>query len=143
MKSFVAFFANDLYDKIKRSILFQSWISYTKSLKYSIEKIRGSIPLLSLQNQKNEIQTSKNNALNHWLTETERIREINDDYSMSIECIWQDQLVPEEDHNSLFFSLAEWSTNITDLLSEKTYDNLRFTIQIIRRNYLDITQEFY
>jgi len=68
-------------------------------------------------------------ALGHWLTKTERIRDVNDDYSMSIECTWQDELVPEEDHNSLFCSLAEWSTNISDLLTEKTYDNLKFDSQ--------------
>lgn len=65
-------------------------------------------------------------ALNYWLTQTQRVRDVNDDYSMSIECTWQDELVPEEEHNSLFCSIAEWSTNITDLLSEKTYDKLMF-----------------
>lgn len=68
-------------------------------------------------------------ALDHWLTESQRLRDINDDYSMSIECTWQEELVPEDDHNSLFCSLAEWSTNISDLLSEKTYDNLKFDNQ--------------
>ena len=65
-------------------------------------------------------------SFNHWLSVTQRVRTINDDYSRSIECTWQDKLVPQDQHNSLFCSLAEWSTNISDLLSEKAYDNLEF-----------------
>lgn len=68
----------------------------------------------------------RENSLNKWLSESKRTRNINDDFSNSIECEWQQELVPHKKHNSLFCSIGEWSTNITDLLDEKTYDNLSF-----------------
>lgn len=68
----------------------------------------------------------RENSLSIWLENSKRIRGINDDFSQSMECEWQNELVPKEYHSSLFCSIAEWSTNVTDLLEDTTYDQLRF-----------------
>jgi hypothetical protein len=74
----------------------------------------------------NSFKIPREKALENWLEGMKRIRKINDDFGDGLECEWQIKLVPENKHSSLFCSLAEWNTNITDLLEEKTYDNLKF-----------------
>jgi hypothetical protein len=65
-------------------------------------------------------------ALQQWLAKTKRIRNVNDDFNDSIECSWQRELVPDEMHNSIFCSLGEWNSNITDIVNETGIDNLDF-----------------
>jgi hypothetical protein len=73
-----------------------------------------------------EFKTIREKALDKWLTLTKRVRNINDDFSDSIECSWQNDLVPENMHSSLFCSIGEWNSNITDMLSETGVDHLDF-----------------
>lgn len=65
-------------------------------------------------------------ALQFWLDSTNRTRGTVDDFSNSYECGWQNDLVPEDKHNSLFCSIGEWNSNITDILSESSIDHLTF-----------------
>lgn len=77
-----------------------------------------------------KFKSIREKALNFWFNSTSRSRkwnEFNDDFSDSLECDWQVDLVDEDMHNSIFCSFGEWNNNITDLLLEKSYDNLRFS----------------
>lgn len=62
-----------------------------------------------------------------WLEKTSRTRYVNDNFSDSYECNWQNNYVPEGLHNSLFCSLAEWSSNITDMLVDYRFDAYEFS----------------
>lgn len=61
-----------------------------------------------------------------WLSATGRRRYINDVVADTVECDLQNNHVPQNMHNSMFCSIAEWCTNITDLLYESTYDRYVF-----------------
>ncbi len=80
-------------------------------------------------------------ALKYWLKKTKRKREINtfnDDFSKSLDCTWQNKAEKlGYNHISIFCSLGEWSTNLSDLLFEEKYDNLKYDddYEIIFRIY--------
>lgn len=74
----------------------------------------------------NRFKSVRNNARKFWLSITKRKRYINDIVVDKYECDWQENYVPEDKHNSIFCSLAEWSSNITDLLYENSYDKYDF-----------------
>ena len=64
-------------------------------------------------------------ALEYWKVGSKRKRrKFYDDVLGTFECKWQNKV--EQYHVSIFCSLAEWANNITDILSEKSYDDLRF-----------------
>jgi hypothetical protein len=70
-------------------------------------------------------------ALHLWLTATNRARvHYSDDYAGSFECRWQARFTtpdPKSDiHYSIFCSLGDFNTNITDLLTDERFDNLAF-----------------
>jgi hypothetical protein len=63
-----------------------------------------------------------------WKTGTKRKRYINDNYADSFECAWQNnlRLKKEKEHASIFCSLGEWGSNVSDLLADSRYDNYSF-----------------
>lgn len=67
-------------------------------------------------------------ALEQWQTGTNRTGcDIDECYNESYECRWQKHAQDlGYTHISLFCSLADWSCNITDLLSDTRYDNHDF-----------------
>jgi len=65
-------------------------------------------------------------AKKNWMDSLDRKRYINDIIKDSLECTWQMDYVPEDKHNSLFCSIGEWNSSISDLLYETSYDNLDF-----------------
>lgn len=72
----------------------------------------------------------RKNVFNLWLKKTKRSRienYLDDDISNTLDCKWQYKAEKlGYNHISLFCSLGEWSSNITDLLSEEKFDQLRF-----------------
>lgn len=72
--------------------------------------------------------------LQQWLTETKRQRRNEtDDYSQSFECSWQTcfgQSKKEDDHYSIFCSIGDWNTNLTDYLTDLRFDNLDLTEEV-------------
>lgn len=66
-------------------------------------------------------------ALRRWLIATRRSRGkgCNDDFSTAYECRWQGR--SESGHIALFCGIGEWACHITDILSDSSCDNLRFT----------------
>ena len=70
-------------------------------------------------------------ALEVWLIQTHRVREqFSDNFSGSFECRWQTNFGatdPNSDiHYSIFCSLGDFNTNITDLLTDERFDPLLF-----------------
>jgi hypothetical protein len=67
-------------------------------------------------------------AFEKWQTGTNRTGcDINECYEDSYECRWQSHAKDlNYKHISLFCSLADWSCNISDLLSDTRYDNYDF-----------------
>jgi hypothetical protein len=68
-------------------------------------------------------------ALEQWQTGTNRTGcDIEECYNESYECRWQLRAQDEFEctHISLFCSLADWSCNISDLLTDTRYDNHDF-----------------
>lgn len=69
----------------------------------------------------------RRSALRQWLSATRRsrVKGCNDDFSTAYECRWQGR--SETAHNALFCGIGEWACHITDILSDTSCDNLRFT----------------
>jgi len=70
-------------------------------------------------------------ALELWLSQTHRVRDqFSDNFSGSFECRWQTGFGtpnPNNDtHYSIFCSLGDFNTNITDLLTDERFDALKF-----------------
>lgn len=70
-------------------------------------------------------------ALAFWLAATSRVRQqYSDDFAGSFECHWQTKFgtaAPNDDtHYSIFCSLGDFNTNITDLLTDDRFDNLTY-----------------
>jgi len=70
-------------------------------------------------------------ALQLWLNATGRVRNLfADDFAGSFECQWQSGFGaanPNDDtHYSIFCSLGDFNTNITDLLTDERFDDLLF-----------------
>ncbi len=63
-----------------------------------------------------------------WFTKTMRQRYLyNDSISGTIECTWQSNYVSDPKmHSSVYCSIAEWNTHISDILCNPHYDNLSF-----------------
>lgn len=73
-------------------------------------------------------------ALKHWMQETGRIRNEagNDELYGSFECRWQNGFEEPNDsevHYSIFCSLGEFNTNMTDLLADARFDEYDFEVQ--------------
>ena len=52
---------------------------------------------------------------------------VNDDFSGSFECKWQDRAFDlGYEHISIFCSLGEWANNISDILQDESYDYYDF-----------------
>lgn len=69
------------------------------------------------------------NAKSHWHTVTKRKRnktQINDDINDTFECNWQRDLVHPNEHASIFCSIGEWATSITDFLHDSRFDDYTF-----------------
>lgn len=85
-------------------------------------------------------------ALNSWLTETKRQRKNEtDEYIESFECRWQtgiEQPINETDHYSIFCSIGDWNTNLTDYLTDDRFDHFNFLIEenkdVLFRQYTKI-----
>ena len=87
----------------------------------------------------NTYGTIRKRVLKKWLKKTKRVRlKFEDDFSKSLDCVWQNKAEKlGYDHISVFCSLGEWSTNLTDLLTEEKYDDLKFDkdFEIVFRIY--------
>lgn len=65
-------------------------------------------------------------AKKRWLKETKRVRYINDNINDALECKWQ-MIIPDRNkHISIFCSIGEWGSNITDVLCDLSIDHLDF-----------------
>lgn len=75
-------------------------------------------------------------ALGSWQRNTHRVGSgLFERYEESCECRWQTHAKETLgfNHISIFCSLADWACNITDILSDPRYDNLRFDDELHRR----------
>ena len=70
-------------------------------------------------------------ALNYCEATTGRNRiGANDDITGSWECGWQDRATAEGyGHISVFCSMGEWATNLSDLLTDDRFDHCSFHVQ--------------
>jgi hypothetical protein len=89
-------------------------------------------------------QQTREAALQLWLAGTNRVRdEGSDNFSDGYECTWQNKFQPyvegNTDHYSIFCSLGEFSTNLTDILEDIQYDKRQFDNeqdqQVLYRHY--------
>jgi hypothetical protein len=88
----------------------------------------------------------RESILEQWLRGTKRQRKNEtDDYTQSFECRWQTcfgQLKNEDDHYSIFCSIGDWNTNLTDYLTDLRFDELNLTEEphkdILFRHYTKI-----
>ena len=85
------------------------------------------------------------NAKSHWHAVTKRRRnktQMNDDINNAFECNWQRDLVPPDKHASIFCSIGEWATSITDFLHDSRFDDYTFSSERQRlalfRHYIDM-----
>ncbi len=70
------------------------------------------------------------NSLVYWLKQTKRNISIQEQYANSFECDWQNQFLPIDPskmHFSVFCSMGDWNTNITDHLEDVRYDEHLFS----------------
>jgi len=83
----------------------------------------------------------RNHCLRLWYSNTKRKRVgLDDKFHNSLECTWQRRRRKlGYDHVSIFCSIGDWSTNITDLLTDERFDDLDLTIdedkEIIFRHF--------
>lgn len=68
-----------------------------------------------------------------WLIESKRIRYINDSTDKSKECDWQTKHTTDKEHISIFCSIGEWGSNLTDLLLDFRYDKYDFVKEAHRK----------
>jgi hypothetical protein len=88
-------------------------------------------------------------ALDHWMRATGRVRnEVgNDEFHNSFECRWQNAFEEPSDtgvHYSIFCSLGEFNTNLTDHLVDDRFDEYDFEVEeqaeVLFRLYTKINQ---
>lgn len=66
-------------------------------------------------------------ALQYWLDATNRKRYRRSDIVRStFECKWQNTKISDDEHVSIFCSMGSFTTNITDLLTDKRFDYCTF-----------------
>lgn len=78
----------------------------------------------------NTFKETRLNTKSRWHTITKRKRsatQINDNMTDSFECNWQRDFVQAEEHASIFCSIGEWATSITDFLHDSKFDNCSFS----------------
>jgi hypothetical protein len=93
-----------------------------------------------------KFKSIREQALKKWLEGTNRKRvNDDDDYNESFECRWQTRFgkqVNEDEHYSVFCSIGDWSTNITDMLIDERFDDMDLlhdnNIEVLFRHYTKI-----
>src|SRR2546422_11393446 len=75
-------------------------------------------------------QTVRQKELKFWLTKTNRKFKIGDSFEESFECHWQLEADKRgKNHISIFCSLGDFATNLTDLLRDKRCDKYKFGLE--------------
>lgn len=84
-------------------------------------------------------------ALSSWKASTGRKRKgKSDNIGYTWECLWQNHFLDKypDEHYSIFCSIGEWNSNITDCLKDSRYDKLSFndekSAEILFRYYTRI-----
>lgn len=66
-------------------------------------------------------------TLKHWKTRSKRIVRVSDNFSKSIECNWQNKAQDlGYSHVSIFCSIGQFASHITDLLRDYRFDKYEF-----------------
>ena len=74
-----------------------------------------------------QFKTIRKNALLKWLTESGRKFKTTDNIASAFECSWQDSGANNGfNHISIFCSIGEFASHITDLLRDYRYDNYEY-----------------
>lgn len=69
----------------------------------------------------------RKDALKHWKSRSNRVFKVTDNISNSIECIWQKAAFDlGYRHISIFCSIGEFGSHITDLLRDNRFDKYEF-----------------
>lgn len=79
--------------------------------------------------ESNLFSDTRKQAFYRWKAGTNRnCRGVNDDITESFECKWQDRATDElgYEHISIFCSLGEWASNISDILKDDSCDYCDF-----------------
>lgn len=82
-----------------------------------------------MERKSNLFRNTRKQALYRWEAGTNRDCEpLNDDITESVECKWQDRAIDElgYEHISIFCSLGEWASNISDILKDASRDRCDF-----------------
>ncbi len=74
-----------------------------------------------------KFRTIRKNALTKWLSESGRKFKTTDNTADAFECSWQDPAANNGfNHISIFCSIGEFASHLTDLLRDYRYDNYEF-----------------
>lgn len=69
----------------------------------------------------------RRDALTHWKSRSRRVFKVTDNFSNSIECEWQNKsLTLGYHHISIFCSVGQFVSHVTDLLRDYRYDKYEF-----------------
>lgn len=69
---------------------------------------------------------ARKEALEHWLQETKRVSEDGVLVFDTYESTWAEKYTSEDMHNSLFCSMGDWNSHITDILKDSSLDEIEF-----------------
>lgn len=71
--------------------------------------------------------TTRKRALTHWKSRSKRVFKVTDNLVNSIECSWQDKAADlGYNHISIFCSIGQFGSHITDLLRDYRFDKYEF-----------------
>jgi hypothetical protein len=65
-------------------------------------------------------------ALEHWLNETGRVSDDDVMVFGTFESRWAGEYTSDDMHNSLFCSMGDWNSHITDILKDNSLDDIEF-----------------
>lgn len=69
-------------------------------------------------------------ALYYWLSETKRASDDNVIVFDTFESNWAEKYTSKDMHNSLFCSMGDWNSHITDVLKDTSLDSIEFDDEI-------------
>lgn len=65
-------------------------------------------------------------ALDYWLSETKRVSDDDIMVFGTYENEWAEKYTSDDMHNSLFCSMGDWNSHITDMLNDDSLDTIQF-----------------
>lgn len=83
--------------------------------------------IYELYDKMTDYSTIRKDVLIHWKTRSNRVFKVTDNFANSIECTWQNKADSlGYTHISIFCSIGQFASHITDLLRDNRYDKYNY-----------------